>query len=240
MKNGLSLAIILLMLSVMTVGARSARADETVYTEGYFYYTIEDGSITITGYFGNETIVKVPNNIAGIPVNAIASGAFEGTTVEVLYLPDTIMHIGEGGTGSARVIYEGSKNPSATTQPSDGAQTSQQPNVSNGIVENRDNGYDEETVDDDLDSKETVTPAPTEAPTEAPMEVPATEAPKATDAPKVAEVKATDAPVKPEPVATAEPAPAEAGRGSGWIWGVGGAAVVIAGAAMLLKKRKKA
>ena len=115
------------MLSVMTVGARSARADETVYTEGYFYYTIEDGSITITGYFGNETIVKVPNNIAGIPVNAIASGAFEGTTVEVLYLPDTIMHIGEGGTGSARVIYEGSENPSATTQPSDGAQTSQQP-----------------------------------------------------------------------------------------------------------------
>lgn len=238
MKRGFSLVItILLMLSMMTFGTRFARADETVYTEGYFYYTIEDGSITITGYFGDETIVKVPNNIAGIPVNAIASGAFEGTTVEVLYLPDTIMHIGEGGTGSARVIYEGSENPSATTQPSDGAQTSQQPNVSGGNVEDEDARYDdEETVDGDLDSKESVTPAPTEAPTE----VPATEAPKATDAPKVAEVKATDAPVKTEPVATAEPAPAEEGRGSGWIWGVGGAAAVITGAAVLVKKRRKA
>lgn len=79
-----------------------------------------------------------------------------------------------------------------------------------------------------------------EDPTPAPTEVPAAEAPKATDAPKVAEVKATDAPVKPEPVATAEPAPAEAGRGSGWIWGVVGAAAVIAGAAVLVKKRRKA
>lgn len=237
MKRIVSWAVLLLVFSSIIVGARAAKADETMYTEGYFYYTIEDGSITITGYFGNETAVRVPNSIAGIPVNAIASGAFEGTTVEVLYLPDTIMHIGEGGTGSARVIYEGSENPSATTQPSDGAQTSQQPNVSGGNVEDEDARYDdEETVDGDLDSKESVTPAPTEAPTE----VPATEAPKATDAPKVAEVKATDTPVKTEPVATVEPAPAEEGRGSGWIWGVGGAAAVIAGAAVLDKKRRKA
>lgn len=88
-------------------------------------------------------------------------------------------------------------------------------------------------VDVDLSEDEpTASPEPTE--------VPATEAPKATDAPKVAEVKATAAPVKTEPTATPEPAPAEAGRGSGWIWGVGGAAAVIAGAAVLLKKRRKA
>lgn len=79
-----------------------------------------------------------------------------------------------------------------------------------------------------------------EDPTPVPTEAPVTEAPKATDAPKVAEAKTTDAPVKTEPTATPEPAPAEEGRGSGWIWGVGGAAVVIAGAAVLLKKRKKA
>ncbi len=241
MKRGFSLVItILLMLSVMTFGTRFARADETVYTEGYFYYTIEDGSITITGYFGDETIVKVPNNIAGIPVNAIAPGAFKGTTVEVLYLPDTIMSIGEGGNGNARVIYEGSEKPSTTAQPSGGAETSQQSSGSDGDIENGDAGHDEETVDGDLDSKETATPAPTGAPTEAPTEAPATEAPKATDAPKVAEVKTTDALAKTEPTATPEPAPAEEGKGSGWIWGVGGAAVVIAGAAVLLKKRRKA
>ena len=240
MKNGLSLAIILLMLSVMTVGARSARADETVYTEGYFYYTIEDGSITITGYFGNEITVRIPNNIAGIPVNAIAPGAFKGTTVEVLYLPDTIMSIGDGGNGNARVIYEGSEKSSTTAQPSGGAETSQQSSGSDGDIENGDAGHDEETVDGDLDSKETATPAPTGAPTEAPTEAPVTEAPKATDAPKVAEAKTTDAPAKTEPTATPEPAPAEEGKGSGWIWGVGGAAAVIAGAAVLLKKRSKA
>ena len=237
MKRRFSLVVVLmLVLSLMIAEARTAKADETVYTEGYFYYTIEDGSITITGYFGNEITVRIPNNIAGIPVNAIAPGAFKGTTVEVLYLPDTIMSIGEGGNGNARVIYEGSEKPSTTAQPSGGAETSQQ---SSG-VENGDAGHDEETVDGDLDSKETATPAPTGAPTEAPTEAPVTEAPKATDAPKVAEAKTTDAPAKTEPTATPEPAPAEEGKGSGWIWGVGGAAVVIAGAAVLLKKRKKA
>lgn len=108
--------------------------------------------------------------------------------------------------------------------------------------------FGEDDVDDDEDSKEAATPEPTEAPTPEPTEeptpepteAPVTEAPKATEAPKVVETKTTDAPAKTEPVATAEPAPAEQDKGNGWIWGVGGAAVVIAGAAVLLKKRKKA
>ena len=105
------------------------------------------------------------------------------------------------------------------------------PDAGSGEEDDGDDTFISE-VDVDLSEDEpTASPEPTEAPTEAP---------KATDAPKVAEVKATDAPVKPEPVATAEPAPAEAGRGSGWIWGVGGAAAVIAGAAVLVKKRRKA
>lgn len=84
------------------------------------------------------------------------------------------------------------------------------------------------------------TPEPTQAPTPEPTEVPATEAPKATDAPKTAEANATDGPVKNEPAATAAPAPAEKSGSAGWVWGAVGAAVVIAGAALLLKRRKKA
>ena len=101
--------------------------------------------------------------------------------MEVLYLPDTIMSIGEGGNGNARVIYEGSEKPSTTAQPSGGAETSQQSSGSDGDIENGDAGHDEETVDGDLDSKETATTAPTGAPTEAPTEAPVTEAP--TEAP---------------------------------------------------------
>ena len=83
MKRIVSWAVLLLVFSSIIVGARAAKADETMYTEGYFYYTIEDGSITITGYFGDETIVIVPNNIAGIPVNAIHGGC---TFVTILLL----------------------------------------------------------------------------------------------------------------------------------------------------------
>ncbi len=81
--------------------------------------------------------------------------------------------------------------------------------------------------------------APTDAPTEAPTEVPVTEAPKATDAPKAVEAKATNAPVKTEPTAAPEPAPAEQGKGRGWIWGVAGAAALAAVGAVALRKKKK-
>lgn len=92
---------------------------ETVYTEGYFYYTVEDGSITIIGYFGTEAEVTVPASIAGIPVNAIGPNAFAGTTVQILHLPDTITELGENATGEASVTFMGS-TPLPTTA-SDGS-----------------------------------------------------------------------------------------------------------------------
>ena len=105
MKKTISALLLLtLCFCLLTV---PAWADGEVYSEGYFYYTFADGSITITGYFGKETEVTVPSSIAGYPVNAIAPGAFAGTTVEIIHLPDTIMVVGEGGTGSASVIYSG-------------------------------------------------------------------------------------------------------------------------------------
>lgn len=85
---------ILVICLVMVVSGMDIRAEEE-YTEGYLYYTIEDGGIVITGYFGDEKRVVIPNEIGGLPVYKIESGAFAGTTVEELVLPDTIMTISE-------------------------------------------------------------------------------------------------------------------------------------------------
>ena len=103
MKKIVSLIAILLLTVNLLAG--TAYADSTVYSEGPFYYIVADESITITGYFGRDSVVTVPSSIAGVPVNAIAPGAFEGTSAETIYLPDTIMAVGEGGAGGATVVF---------------------------------------------------------------------------------------------------------------------------------------
>lgn len=82
---------------------------ETVYTHEYFYYTVHDDSVTITGYFGNEKEVTVPNMIAGHPVNTVAAGAFAGTTAEKINLPDTITEM-EGGAVDVGAIVDYNSN----------------------------------------------------------------------------------------------------------------------------------
>lgn len=79
---------------------------EDIYTEGYFKYTVEDDSVAIVEYYGNEETVTVPSMIAGNPVNTIKSGAFVNTGVKVLNLPDTIMTIEEGAIGyGIQIVY---------------------------------------------------------------------------------------------------------------------------------------
>ena len=79
----------------------------TEYVDGYLRYTVAEGSVTITGYNGNESEVTVPAQIAGTPVNTIATGAFhDSSTVTKVNLPDTIMTVEEGAFGSEQtVIY---------------------------------------------------------------------------------------------------------------------------------------
>ena len=65
-------AVLLLSMQV------SCRAE---FIHGYFRYTVENQSVTITAYYGDERVVTVPAMIGGNPVNTIASGAFAGTIV---------------------------------------------------------------------------------------------------------------------------------------------------------------
>lgn len=89
------MGLLALLLAVGCFGTvRAALADDTIYTEGTLYYKIINESITITGCFGKEEEVEVPNMIAGIPVNTIGTGAFmENEYIKTLKLPDTISKI---------------------------------------------------------------------------------------------------------------------------------------------------
>ena len=98
------LAALLLALAVPV----AAWAD---YIHGYFRYTIDDNSITITAYYGNETEVVVPAMIGTYPVNTIKAGVFAGTSVQKIWLPDTIMTIEEGAfaPGQTTTYYSDEK-----------------------------------------------------------------------------------------------------------------------------------
>lgn len=91
-----------------------------IYTEKTFEYTIEDESVTIVSYFGDDEEVTVPNMIAGFPVNTIASGAFANTALKNLYLPDSIMTVEPGAirTGTS-VIYNANAMPADNTPGAD-------------------------------------------------------------------------------------------------------------------------
>lgn len=66
-------------------------------THGFLRYELEDKSVTIVDYAGDEEEVFVPAYIAGNPVNRIAMGAFyDSWTVRKVYLPDTVTDVDEG------------------------------------------------------------------------------------------------------------------------------------------------
>ncbi len=104
-----------LLLAVLLLLPLHVQAER--FSEGFFYYTVSDQSVTITGYFGREQVVTVPARIAGNPVNAIASGAFADSGITALYLPETITSI-EGGAIDAgvTVVYNSNASVPAPTE----------------------------------------------------------------------------------------------------------------------------
>lgn len=105
MKNrALKYAFYSLILSVVVSLAASgvALAD---YINGYFQYSLDNGSITIIRYTGKEETVTVPNLIAGDPVNVIGSGAFKDNQyVRTVRLPGSVIEIQEGAFGPSQVV----------------------------------------------------------------------------------------------------------------------------------------
>lgn len=107
---------------------------EPIYTEGDFYFELEDESIIIVGYYGTDTEITLPDKVAGYPVSKIASGAFTNTTVKIINLPDTIMDIEENAfpygttvnydsqyipSDESKISYDSTKNNNEISQEDD-------------------------------------------------------------------------------------------------------------------------
>ena len=106
-------ALIILCMSLV------ALADDTVYSEGFLNYTVSNEEVTITSYFGTDKTVRVPAEIAGMPVSSIASGAFAGTKAVTIYLPDCVVNVADGAfDASQTVVYDadsaGAQSPETT------------------------------------------------------------------------------------------------------------------------------
>ena len=67
-------------------------------TDAQFFTVVEEnGFLTVTGYTGTATEVRVPAEIGGKPVIAVGDGAFVGNgVITTLYLPDSITRVEKG------------------------------------------------------------------------------------------------------------------------------------------------
>ncbi len=116
----------LLLALVLAVGALAAE----IYIHGFFLYTVEDQSVTIIAYTGDETEVIVPNMIGGNPVNTIAAGAFsENGSVKSVRLPDTVTVVEEGAFAPGQTAVFVEHNDAAPTQPETSEEPATQPDA---------------------------------------------------------------------------------------------------------------
>jgi len=72
------------------------------------YDAFVDGTCEITGYFGKETIVYIPDEIGGYKVTSIGASTFEGNTdIEIVIIPSGVKSIGanafKGCTGLTNI-----------------------------------------------------------------------------------------------------------------------------------------
>lgn len=124
MKKLTTLFLSLLLLAALALPAAAAET----YTHGTLYYTIADGSVTITGCFGRAAEVTVPASIAGYPVNTIASGAFTNNPyVRTVNLPDTVTSA-DGAFAEFITVQYGTQ-PSAPTSPPTSAPSKPKPSA---------------------------------------------------------------------------------------------------------------
>ena len=70
-------------------------------SQAQFTYTTNNGTITITGYTGTNANVAIPSTIWDLPVTSIGVpasgfGAFVGSSITGVTIPNSITNIGDG------------------------------------------------------------------------------------------------------------------------------------------------
>ena len=77
----------------MTSAVAVLTVSPTVQT--HFNYTINNRTITITGYIGPGGAEAIPATIAGLPVTSIGSGRHNCTSLTSVTIPNGVTSIGE-------------------------------------------------------------------------------------------------------------------------------------------------
>ena len=61
-----------------------------------FSYTAGDAAVTVTGYTGTDELLVIPETLGGLPVTAIAAGAFQNCAARTVVLPKSLQTLEEG------------------------------------------------------------------------------------------------------------------------------------------------
>jgi hypothetical protein len=76
-------------------GLPTMEVDALPAGDNTFYYTTNDGAITIAGFSGPGGGVTIPTNIAGLPVTSLGGWAFYGTGLSSATIPASVTSIGD-------------------------------------------------------------------------------------------------------------------------------------------------
>lgn len=78
----------------------------TYATIDEFICEIKNGEITVTGYIGSETEIRIRDTLGGYPVTGIADGAFKNNeNIKVVYIYDSIKTIGESAFENCTALW---------------------------------------------------------------------------------------------------------------------------------------
>ena len=80
-------------ITAVIVGQDIAPESPEITSESDYTYTITDGAATVTGYTGSSIYPRIPDSLGGAPVRAIAGGAFTGTAVQNVAIPEGVTEI---------------------------------------------------------------------------------------------------------------------------------------------------
>lgn len=82
--------------------------------EGDFTYTVSSDGATLTGYVGSDANAVVPAALGGLPVIAVAEGAFAGANVSKVLLPSTVSEIASGAFVGCKAVEYTVPNPNCS------------------------------------------------------------------------------------------------------------------------------
>ena len=101
MKRFSSLLLAIVMLLGLTAGIGLSAYAETdsdgnLICDGYTYVLLDDGTVEITGYVGEETDLSIPTELDGLAVTSIGESAFwQCESLTSVEIPDCVTNLGD-------------------------------------------------------------------------------------------------------------------------------------------------